>query len=57
MPDFDKLVSRHGEVTAQAILEDLERFNGIPSNRDIPLEHRWSALMSAPAANDNSRAA
>ncbi len=46
MLQFDQFVARHGEVVAQAILENLERFEGVQSNRSVPLEQRWTQLMS-----------
>jgi hypothetical protein len=45
MIDFNRFVARHGEVAAQAILENLERFEGRRSERDIPIEERWQRLM------------
>jgi len=45
MLEFDKFVARHGEVVAQAILENLERHEGIRSNTGAPLQQRWHRLM------------
>lgn len=47
MLDFEKFVARHGEFAVQAIIEGLERHEGIYINRDIPLEDRWNALMQS----------
>ena len=48
MLHFEQFVARHGEVVAQAILENLERFEGVRSNTAVPLEQRWENLMRAP---------
>jgi len=45
MLQFDQFVARHGEIVAQAVLENLERFEGVRSNTAIPLEQRWERLM------------
>jgi hypothetical protein len=45
MLDFDRYVARHGEFGAQALVERLERYEGIRAKFDIPLEDRWNALM------------
>ena len=47
MLQFDQFVARHGEIVAQAVLENLERFEGVRSNTSIPLEQRWESLMRA----------
>ena len=49
MIDFERFVARHGEIAAQAILENLERFEGLRPNRDMPLEQRWQRLMPGNA--------
>lgn len=47
---FDILVARHGEFGVQAIIERLERYEGIHSRIGTPLEERWNDLMkSSPA--------
>jgi len=49
MLEFETFVARHGEVVAQAIIENIERFEGVRSDAVIPLELRWNAIMqSAP---------
>ena len=51
MLQFSKFVARHGEVVAQALLENLERFEGIRPNTAIPVEQRWENLvLRAPEA-------
>jgi hypothetical protein len=47
MLDFERFIARHGEVAAQAILENIERFEGRRPNRDLPLEERWQRLIPA----------
>ena len=46
MFDFDTFVARHGEVAAQALLENIERFKGIRRELPVSLEERWTSLMS-----------
>ncbi len=43
--DFMRFVSRHGEAATQAILETLERNEGIRSRTCWPLEERWNLAM------------
>ena len=50
MLNFETYVARHGEFGVQAIIERLERYEGIRSCGTVPLEDRWNALM----ANDNA---
>lgn len=45
MLHFDQFVERHGEIVAQALLENLERFEGVRSNTTIPLKQRWEHLV------------
>lgn len=49
MLEFETFVARHGEVAAQALIENIERFEGVRSDKIIPLEQRWQVLMQ-PAA-------
>ncbi len=49
MLEFETFVARHGEVAAQAIIENIERFEGVRSNSTIPLEQRWQVLMHQPS--------
>ena len=50
MLHFDQFVARHGEIVAQAVLENLERFEGVRSDTAVPLEQRWEDLiLRAPA--------
>jgi hypothetical protein len=48
MLEFETFVARHGEVVAQALIENIERFEGVRSNSIIPLEQRWQVLMQQP---------
>ena len=50
MLDFNKYLMRHGEFWVQALIEHLERYEGIRSNPVIALEDRWNALMQRPIA-------
>ena len=45
MLDFDTYVARHGEFGVQAIVENIERKEGIRYAEIVPLEQRWNALM------------
>ncbi|MDE1902044.1 MAG: hypothetical protein KGI37_10445 [Alphaproteobacteria bacterium] len=55
MLNFDQYVMRHGEFGVQAIIEQIERSEGIHPNTCIPLEKRWESLMRP--ANDCSQPA
>jgi len=57
MLDFDRYLMRHGEFGVQAIIEQIERTEGVRHNRIIPLEDRWAALMAIPMAQPQSLAA
>lgn len=50
MADFHRYVARHGEHGVQAIIERLERNEGIRANILLPLEDRWNALMQIPSS-------
>ena len=53
MLDFNQYVSRHGEHGVQAIIERLERYEGIKSDISVSLEERWNFLMNdVPLAAD-----
>jgi hypothetical protein len=43
--EFEIFFARHGEVAVQAILENLERYEGLQGNASVPLERRWHLLM------------
>jgi hypothetical protein len=49
MLDFNTYMMRHGEHGVQAIIERIERVEGVGSRVLLPLEVRWNALMG----NDN----
>lgn len=55
MMPFDQFISRHGEAVAQALLENMERYEGIRSDTVESLEDRWMRLMQSAA--DQSLAA
>lgn len=52
MLDFDSYISRHGEHGVQAILERIERAEGLRFCVSTSLEARWKAVM----LNDNAAA-
>ena len=47
MAHFDQFIARHGEVVTQAIIENLERAEGIRAEQvmGLSLEERWHTLM------------
>jgi hypothetical protein len=46
MPNFETYLARHGEFGVQALIERLERYEGIHSCIVLSLEDRWNALMA-----------
>lgn len=44
MLDFQSYINRHGEFGVQAIVERIERYEGIRASA-LSLEDRWNALM------------
>ncbi len=49
MMSFNKYMERHGEHGVQALIERLERYEGIKAAVHVALEERWNNLMaSAP---------
>ena len=57
MLDFNQYMSRHGEHGVQAIIERLERYEGIKSDVSISLEQRWDFLMNDIPLAANSQQA
>jgi hypothetical protein len=50
MLNFERYVASLGEFGVQDIIERIERYEGIRTDRNIPLEDRWNDLMqSIPA--------
>jgi hypothetical protein len=45
MPSFHDFVMRHGEHGAQALVEKLERYEGIRVRMGVTLEQRWNEVM------------
>jgi hypothetical protein len=45
MKEFEAFTARHGEIVAQAILENWERYMGIRHFGPVSLEDRWLAFM------------
>jgi hypothetical protein len=45
MSDFNRYVTRHGEIGLQALIEGMERREGLKVDDRTPLEIRWNALM------------
>jgi len=57
MPDFHKYLMRHGEHGVQAIIEQIERREGIKSREGASLEDRWQALVQSAPVQPSSLAA
>ncbi len=45
MQQFENYVGRHGEATMQAIIEQIEKTQGIRHSHPQPLETRWMIAM------------
>jgi len=45
MLDYKQYLARHGEHGIQAIIEQVERCEGVRGNTTIPLEERWMRVM------------
>jgi hypothetical protein len=50
--EFEKFLSRHGEFGVQALIERLERYEGIRSKVETSLEERWVLLMQPTPGSD-----
>ncbi len=57
MLNFECLVARHGEYGVQAIIERIERYEGIRFNTEVSLEERWNVVMKPSAPGTFSVAA
>jgi hypothetical protein len=57
MLNFEKLVARHGEIGVQAIIERIERTDGVSARGAVSLEERWQAVMKRDLPADNRRVA
>lgn len=45
MLNYDKFVSKYGESSVQALIERLERYEGVAAATGLSLEERWNHLM------------
>ena len=54
---FVPFVARHGEVVAQAILENFERYQGIEADPSVSLEDRWRRLIEDSSSCEQEMAA
>ncbi len=45
MTDFNTYTMRHGEASAQSLIELMERNEGLRHKIDATLEDRWNAVM------------
>lgn len=48
MLNYQSFVSRHCEFTAQALIEQMERYEGISPKTGASLEERWVTIMGMP---------
>ena len=53
MPSFETYASRLGEHVVQALIERIERYEGIKSNPEISLEERWMNVMQENSLSFN----
>jgi hypothetical protein len=52
MPNFESFVARHGEFGTQALIERIERYEGVRMAACISLEERWTAVMASRPSAD-----
>jgi hypothetical protein len=57
MLDFHKYLMRYGEFGVQAIIERIERNEGIRHTAPVLLEDRWNALMGKTTHSPSPMAA
>ena len=50
---YDHYVARHGEYGVQAIIERIERYEGISPHTGISLKERWHIVMHNYAVTKN----
>jgi 5S rRNA maturation endonuclease (ribonuclease M5) len=46
MLDFNQFIDRHGEIVVQALIENMERFEGLRVESTLPLVIRWQNLFA-----------
>ena len=56
MSDFEKFLNRHGEVATLALIENIERAQGIPHNSHEFLANRWMRLAEQATDKQNQAA-
>lgn len=52
MTGFNTYLTRHGDIGAQALIEKLERYDGVIPRQGASLEERWQAVMAPAQAAD-----
>jgi len=57
MLDFHKYLMRYGEHGVQALVENVERLQGIRHEKPLPLEHRWNQAMQPNTTEQTTKAA
>lgn len=50
MPKFHDFMMRHGESGVQALVESVERYEGVKAMTGVSLEERWNAVMQEPVS-------
>jgi len=56
-PDFNTYLMRFGESGVQAIIENIEHYEGIASVPTMPLEKRWQSVMEQESLKRDQMAA
>jgi len=57
MLDFNTYLMRYGEFGVQALVENIERSEGIRYQSPVSLENRWNRIMRDDQAEPSSLAA
>jgi hypothetical protein len=45
MIEFNTYIARHGDIGAQALIEKLERYDGVRPQLGASLEERWRVVV------------
>lgn len=46
MIEFNTYIARHGDIAVQALIEKLERYDGVRPRMGASLEERWRVVVS-----------
>jgi hypothetical protein len=50
MIEFNTYIARHGDIGVQALIEKLERYDGVRPQLSASLEERWKVVVSSAQA-------